>query len=132
MQNRSVPLPSHGQIMAGQSPHSTESTCPAEKAWHHTIRHGAPLQLHVFDVSYNDFSLSPSQNRAFRMVFFPCILLLQCVLTRKTCHALSSLGVILICAALHGNHDNELKLPTNENNNNMRTVKINTNKNESK
>jgi hypothetical protein len=33
--------------MAGPSPHKTESTCPTEKAWRHTIRHGVPLLLHV-------------------------------------------------------------------------------------
>jgi hypothetical protein len=76
-------------------PHSAESTCPAEKAWRHMIRHGAPLQLHIFLAIYNEFSLSPSQNHAFCVVFYPRILLLQCVLTRKTCHGLSSLGVVL-------------------------------------
>jgi hypothetical protein len=58
-------------------------------------RHGAPLQLHVFLVFYNDFLFSHSRHHAFCMVFYPCILLLQCVLTRKTCHALSSLGVVI-------------------------------------
>jgi hypothetical protein len=96
MQNWSVPLPNHGQSMAGPSPHTTESTRPAEKAWCKTRRHGAPLQVHVFIVCYEDLSFSHSRNHASRMVFYPCILLLQCVLTRKRCHALSSLGVLAI------------------------------------
>jgi hypothetical protein len=90
MQNWSVPLPGHGQIVAGPSPHNTESTHPAEKAWHKTIRHGAPLRLHVFFVFYNDSLLAPSQNHAFCMVFYPHTFLLQCILT---CVALSSSGV---------------------------------------
>ena len=79
--------------MAGPSPHTTESTHPAEKAWRKTRRHGAPLQLHVFLVFYNDFSLSHSRNHAFCMVFYPCMLLLQCVLTRK----IWRLSVPLVC-----------------------------------
>jgi hypothetical protein len=85
--------------MAGPSPHSTESTCPAEQAWRHTTRHGAPLQLHVFLVCYNDFSFSPSQNHVFCMVFCPHVLF-QCILTRKTCHALPSLGTPLLLPQL--------------------------------
>jgi hypothetical protein len=50
--------------MAGPFPRSTESTCPAEKAWRHVVRHGAPSQLHVFHVMYIDFWLSPSHNHA--------------------------------------------------------------------
>jgi hypothetical protein len=96
MQNCRVLLPDHGLIMAGPSPHTTESTHPAEEAWRNKIRHGAPLQLHIFFVFCNDFSFSHSRNHAFCMVFYPCMLLLQCVLTRKTCHALSSLGVVLL------------------------------------
>jgi hypothetical protein len=69
--------------MAGLSPHNTEST----------IRHGAPLQLHVFIASYNDVSFSSSRNHAFCVVFCPRVLLVQCILTRETYHALSTLGV---------------------------------------
>jgi hypothetical protein len=89
--------------MAGPSPRSIESiesTLPAKKAWRRTIRHGAPLQLHAFLELYNDFSLSPFRNHALCTVFYPCTLLLQCVLTRKTCHALSSLGVVVLVPAM--------------------------------
>jgi hypothetical protein len=56
MQRWSVPLPIHGQNMAGPSPHCTESTCPAKKAWRYLERQGGPLQLHVYLVFDNDIS----------------------------------------------------------------------------
>jgi hypothetical protein len=85
MQNETVPLPSHGQIMAGPSPHNTESTCQVEKAWRHTIRHGAPLHLHVFLAVYNDFSFSPSQNHAFCIVSCPRVFILQRIVFYNDC-----------------------------------------------
>jgi hypothetical protein len=86
--------------MAGPSPHNTKSTCPTEKAWRHTIRHGAPLQLNVLLVFYNDFWFSPSRKHAVCIVFYPCVLFLQRVLTRKTSDDLSSLGVLLVIVIL--------------------------------
>jgi Ca2+/H+ antiporter len=60
------------------------------------VRHGAPLQLHVFFVVYNELSFAHSKNYALRMVFYPCILLVRCFLTHKTWHASSSWGVLVL------------------------------------
>jgi hypothetical protein len=87
--------PNHGGTIPAQYRIYTESGCPTEKAWYHMVRHGTPLELHVFLLFYNDFSCSPTQTHVFCMVSYPCELLSQCMLTRKTCHALSSLGVLL-------------------------------------
>jgi hypothetical protein len=64
------------------------------------VKHGAPLQPHVVVISDKDLSFSPFQNHVCCMVFYPCMLLLQCVLTCKTCHASSSLGVVLAALAV--------------------------------
>jgi hypothetical protein len=64
--------PSHGQITAGPPPHNTEYKCPAKKKWCYLVRHGAPLQLHVFLELYNDFWLLHalrSQNHGVCMGF---------------------------------------------------------------
>jgi hypothetical protein len=65
---------------------SREGMAQNDKAW----RTLATARFLLID---NDLSLSPSQNHVFCMIFCPHVLLLQCVLTCKTCHALSSLGV---------------------------------------
>jgi hypothetical protein len=91
--------PKSWQIMTRPSPQSTESTRPTEKAWCHTIRHGAPLQLLVFLVCYNAFSLALSESYVLHGFLSPA-LLLQCISTGKTCHALSSSGVLLLLLLL--------------------------------
>ena len=79
--NHGGTIPAHYRIYTS----SREGMAQNEKAWR-------TLELHVFNVFYNDCLFSHSRNHAFCMVFYPCILLLQRVLTRKTCHASSSLG----------------------------------------
>jgi hypothetical protein len=83
--------PDHGGTIPAQSTIYMSS----HKVWHHLVRRGAPLQLHVFLICHNDSLFLHPRNHGFCMVLCPCISLLQCILTCKTCQALSALECIL-------------------------------------
>jgi hypothetical protein len=55
------PWPDHGGTIPAQYRIYAKSSCPTEKAWRKSMRHGAPLQLHVFLVFCKDFLFSPCQ-----------------------------------------------------------------------
>jgi hypothetical protein len=81
--------PAHGGTIPAQYriyKSSREGMAPNDKA-------GRTLATARFPIGHNDSLSSPSQNHAFCWIFYPCILLLQRILTHKTCHALSSSGI---------------------------------------
>jgi hypothetical protein len=97
-----VPLPNHGENVAGPSPDNTESTCSAIKAWHYLIRHGRDTLATAGVPCILQCFLAVTCFCALRILvngLSPCVLLLQRVLTRKTWQALTPLRCTTTCAS---------------------------------